>query len=370
MLTIILEIVRAILMGLLLIFLYYRGKKARLSRQEGWSYLMWGFALLFFGSLIDITDEFPGLAHFVIIGPTPTEAILEKIVGYSFGSIFLFIGFLKWIPIILKSFEMEKSLKKSHDELEMRVEERTEALTQANIQLKAADRMQSLFLANMSHELRTPLNSIIGFTGMILMGMTGDITAEQKKQLTLVKNSGQHLLNLINDILDISKIEAGKIDIFPEEFYIKDVVQEVIEKVTSWTDRKGLEIVGDIPEKMMIFCDRQRVKQVLMNLVSNAIKFTDQGSVKIESTILPNSHIEIRVIDTGIGIKTEDIGKLFKFFQQLDMTSTKKDEGTGLGLFLSKRLVTMLKGDISVKSEYGRGSEFAFTLPVKYKETK
>ena len=235
---------------------------------------------------------------------------------------------------------------------------------------EAGNKAKSDFLANMSHELRTPLNSIIGFIGMILMGMTGDLNTEQKKQLTLVKNNAHHLLNLIDDILDISKIEAGKVDILPEEFYFDNVVQEVIETVKPLVNEKGIELLEEIPKKTLIFSDKKCVKQILMNLVGNAVKFTEQGSIKIESRVLKNEHLEVRVIDTGIGIKKEDMGKLFGFFQQADMSSAKKHGGTGLGLYLSKRLITMLSGDISVSSEYGKGSEFTFTLPVKYKENK
>ena len=205
---------------------------------------------------------------------------------------------------------------------------------------------------------------------MILMGIAGDINTEQKKQLTYVKNSAHHLLSLINDILDISKIEAGKTDILVEEFYIDDVVQEVVETVTPLVNKKGIDILKETTEKTIILSDRRLVKQVLMNLVGNAGKFTDKGSVKIVSKVLKGGQLEVRVIDTGIGIKKKDMDKLFGFFKQIDMSSTKKHEGTGLGLYLSKKLVTMLGGNISARSEYGKGSEFTFTLPIKYKENK
>jgi len=243
-------------------------------------------------------------------------------------------------------------------------------LFEANIKLQESDRLKSVFLANMSHELRTPLNTIIGFTGMILMGIAGDLNAEQKKQLTMVKNSGHHLLSLINDILDISKIESGKTEIFPDEFYINDVIQEVIDMIAPLVNNKEIELSKDIPKKTLIFSDRKRVKQILMNLVSNAIKFTEKGNVKIKTRILKNGHFEVCVIDTGIGIKKKNISKLFGFFQQVDMSSTKKYEGTGLGLYLSKKLVTLLGGNITVKSKYGKGSKFTVNLPIKYVETK
>ncbi len=278
---------------------------------------------------------------------------------------------------ISKRKQTEEELSKYRQNLEELVEERTGKLEektvelqQANIQLQEADRMKSFFLANMSHELRTPLNSIIGFSGLLLMGIPGDLNAEQNKQLKKVKNSAQHLLSLINDILDISKIEAGKTDIFIEEFYFDEVLQEVVDTVSPLVNKKGIDLLYDTKEKNIILSDRRQVKQVLINLVDNAIKFTEKGSVKIGYRVLKNKNLEVRVIDTGIGIKKEDISKLFGFFQQVDMSSTKKHEGTGLGLYLSKKLVTMLGGNMSVKSEYGKGSDFTFILPIKYKESE
>ncbi len=274
---------------------------------------------------------------------------------------------------------MTASLKKvtaSRDELDREVTDRkraeenvkkyAEQLEQANIRLQEIDRLKSVFLASMSHELRTPLNSIIGFTGIILQGMSGEINEEQRKQLTMVKNSANHLLSLINDLLDVSKIEAGKVELSLEEFSLDDVVREVVENFSPAVSEKGLELTKEVPEGVTLSSDRRRVKQVLMNLVSNAVKFTDQGSVKIVTTVPGDGNLEIRVIDTGGGIKQEDMDKLFQPFQQIDVSLTKKHEGTGLGLYLTKRLVTLLGGDISARSEYGRGSEFTFTIPLRY----
>jgi signal transduction histidine kinase len=243
-----------------------------------------------------------------------------------------------------------------------------EQLEQTNIRLQEMDRLKSVFLASMSHELRTPLNSIIGFTGIILQGMSGEVNEEQRKQLTVVKKNANHLLSLINDILDISRIEAGKVDLSLEEFGLDDVVREVVETVSPTAREKGLELLTEVPEGITLFTDRRRVKQVLVNLGGNAVKFTDQGSVKIAASVPGDDNLEVRVIDTGIGIKKEDMDKLFEPFQQVDISLTKKHEGTGLGLYLSKRLAALLGGDISAKSEYGRGSEFTFTLPLQYRE--
>jgi len=283
------------------------------------------------------------------------------------------IGLL--ITFISASFVLNRAVKsrtaelqEAHDNLEKRVTERTRELEQANISLKELDQLKSMFLASMSHELRTPLNSIIGFTGWLLMDMEGDLNEEQKKQLTMVENSADHLLGLINDILDISKIEADKVELVIEKFEIAEVVNDVVDSVLPLAKDKGLKLVSNFPEELVLNSDKRRIKQILMNLVSNAIKFTDQGIVKIDVKSLNNKDLEVIVSDSGIGIKNEDMELLFKPFQQIDMSSTKKHEGTGLGLYLCKKLAELLHGDISVKSQFGEGSEFKFIIPIKFKE--
>ena len=271
----------------------------------------------------------------------------------------------------------EEELRKYREHLEELIKERTselekksDELQQAIIQVQEADRLKSVFLASMSHELRTPLNSIIGFTGIILEGMSGEISDEQRKQLTVVESSADHLLGLINDVLDVSKIEAGKVELFIKEFGINDVVGDVVETLSPRVREKDLEILTDLPEEIKIFSDKKRVKQVLLNLVTNAVKFTDRGSVNITAKILNDKNLEIRVIDTGIGIKKDDMNKLFTPFQQIDMSSKKSYEGTGLGLHLSRKLANLMGGDISAESEYGKGSEFILTIPLKISNVK
>ena len=266
----------------------------------------------------------------------------------------------------------EEELRKYRDHLEEQVTVRTRELEkkateleEATLRLQEADRLKSVFLASMSHELRTPLNAIIGFTGILLLGMVGELNEEQRKQLTLVKKSANHLLSLIMDVLDIARIEAGRVVPSPEEFELDDVVREVVEAFSPAVSEKGLELISDVPEGITLFSDRRRVKQVLMNFVSNAVKFTDRGSVRVAAKISEGEKVELRVTDTGIGIKEEDMRRLFQPFQQIDMSLTKRHEGTGLGLYLCQKVAALLGGDVWAKSEFGRGSEFVFTVPLK-----
>jgi len=226
-----------------------------------------------------------------------------------------------------------------------------------------------LILASMSHELRTPLNSIISFTGIILQDMTGEITGEQKKQLTMVKNSANHLLSLINDLLDISKIEAGKIELLIEEFDLSALVQEVKNSFKVAAEEKDLKMSLKMPKRLVIKSDERRTKQVFMNLVSNAVKFTDEGKIQIKAA-KKDKEVEVSVRDTGIGIRKEEMDRLFKPFTQVSNQGRLKQEGTGLGLYLSKKIVDLLGGEIRAESESGQESVFTFTLPLKYRGTK
>jgi len=262
----------------------------------------------------------------------------------------------------------EEALQKAHDELEAKVAERTKELAQANVQLKEMDRLKSEFLATMSHELRTPLNSIIGFTGIILQGIPGELNEEQKKQLSMVYDSAKHLLGLINDILDLSRIESAKMEISTERFKIEDVVSEVAQSLSPMISQKGLRLITEVPDETPeIYSDRKKVFQILLNLVNNAVKFTPAGEVRIESKF-DNDNLEVSVADTGVGIKKKDIKLLFEAFRQIDGTVQRRYQGAGLGLYLCQKLVTLLGGNIWAESEYGRGSKFTFTLPLRYEE--
>ena len=264
--------------------------------------------------------------------------------------------------------ELEQELLQHQNNLEELVDERTRELAEANRQLLELDRMKSMFMASMSHELRTPLNSIIGFTGILLMGMAGELNDEQTHQLKMVKSSAEHLLALINDILDISKIESGKVELSIVAFDLIEVVEEVRKSVQPLAESKDLRLLIRGEKSVRMESDRRRIKQVLMNLVGNSIKFTETGSIEIDVRYHDPDMVMVAVKDTGIGIRQEELKKLFHPFQQIDMTSTKKYEGTGLGLYLSRKILNNLQGDIRVESTYNRGSTFTFHLPVRWRE--
>ena len=248
------------------------------------------------------------------------------------------------------------------------LEEKRNELEQANIKLQELDLLKSMFIATMSHELRTPLNSIIGFTGILLMGMPGELTKEQRKQLTMVKSSANHLLDLITDIIDMSKIEAGKVELLIEQFDLGTVMQEVKDSLKVDADNKGLTMTIEMPASIKVKSDERRIKQIIVNLVGNAVKFTNEGDVEI-TAIEKEGMIEVSVRDTGPGIKNEHMDMLFQPFRQIPIEGDLK-EGTGLGLHLSKKIACLLGGEITAESEFGKGSTFTLKLPLEYKELK
>ncbi len=235
--------------------------------------------------------------------------------------------------------------------------------------LREVDQLKSQFLANMSHELRTPLNSIIGFSRVILKGIDGPVTEMQQQDLTAIYNSGQHLLGLINDILDLARIEAGKMELNFEEVHLADMATSVMSTAKGLVKEKPIQLLQRIPSNMpTVRGDTMRVRQVLLNLISNASKFTDQGSITVETSIQkgPTGKMEalINVVDTGSGISTEDQKKLFQAFSQVDGSATRKSGGSGLGLSICANLVQLHGGRIGVHSIVGQGSTFWFTLPL------
>lgn len=521
MIDVILEITRAVVLGSLFLCLWRIGRRRIDFRHRGWRLVLGGFALILFGLLIDVSDEFPMLGGFVVIGDTPTEAFLEKIVGYTGGMVLVVVGLLRWLPT-MAGFErineladhlqqanlklnrsndrMRKHLaarrtaeRKTRDDrrllravlasspdgilvvgddrrilhanqrflrlwslpeevvregddnkvlelvlpqmqdpdrgrctverlyasdeegndavplldgrtinirsqrlrshgvpqgriwtfcdithqkrAEIELQEYAAALEEANKTLRdyganaeAATRAKSEFLANMSHEIRTPMTAILGYSDILLNDAEGQTPDDQVKALKTIQRNGRYLIDLINDILDLSKIEAGKIELETAECSPIHVVSEVVSLMQVRAEAKNLTLEaiyeGPVPET--IRTDPLRLRQVLINLLGNAVKFTELGSVRLtvraQSTLGGSDRLVFEVSDTGIGMTPEQTRKLFQPFTQADNSTSRRFGGTGLGLTISKRLAEMLGGDITLTSRHGVGSSFSLTI--------
>ena len=242
-------------------------------------------------------------------------------------------------------------------------------IARKNLELAEASRMKSAFIANMSHELRTPLNAIIGFTGALLMKLPGPLTPDQDKQLNTIRTSARHLLSLINDILDVARIEAGKVTLSLEPVQCQDLLSQTADSLRPLSAQRGLLLSLQVPPTpVVIESDKRALTQIVINLINNAIKFTERGTV----TLVLDQKMEegqlltrFSVVDSGAGIRPEDQSKLFQAFSQLDSTSTRNVEGAGLGLYLCQNLASLLGGKLSFTSRFGVGSTFTLTLGGK-----
>ncbi len=273
--------------------------------------------------------------------------------------------------------QLTEELQKAHDKLEHILDERTKELTSANVQqqetsasnrrLEEVSQIKSDFLANMSHELRTPLNSVIGFSEVLKDQMFGPINDKQQEYITNILTSGKYLLSLINDILDLSKVESGKMELELSAFSLRETIETSLMMLKEKAHQGGIELKMELGEEVdeRIVADQRKLKQILFNLVSNAVKFTPPGGTVDVRAVKSNEFIEVTVADSGIGIRAEDIPKIFQAFTQLEPAFTKKYEGTGLGLALTSQLVQLHGGTIKVESEFGSGSTFSFTIPLR-----
>jgi|GEM_PF-3301750 len=320
------------------------------------------------------------------LDPTPAWRVPLVYFAFSFLWIFFSDRLLDWItedPHTMTAIQTYKGwafvgtsaliiylLLIHESQVRARIAMANATLSVAREKAEAGYRLKSDFLATLSHELRTPLNSIIGFTGVLLQGLAGPLNAEQTKQLLMVNSSAKHLLALINDVLDLSKIEAGKVRLSKDRFNLAALIGEVVEASQTMARPKGIALRLEAPpEELTLVSDRRRVEQILLNLVSNGVKFTEHGSVtiswrKFTAGDVPVPWIEVRVRDTGVGIKAEHLSILFRPFVQIEGTTVRRTDGTGLGLGISKRLVEMLGGQIKVETQFGEGSTFSFTLPA------
>ncbi len=266
---------------------------------------------------------------------------------------------------ITESILQRKNLEEANETLEEKVSERTKELHDANQQLQELDKLKSMFIASMSHELRTPLNSIIGFTGVLLQGLSGPLNEKQSDQLRRVKSAGTHLLSLISDVIDISKIEAGRVEPFPETFLLNDLMQEAFGEIEILAKQKGLSLRMEPAAAIEMFTDKKRLYQCLLNYLSNAVKFTEAGEIVL-SAKEEDAQVRIWVQDSGIGIAQKDKGKLFEAFERLETHLRVIPEGTGLGLYLTRKITeSLLQGSVNVESEEGKGSIFGLVIPKK-----
>ncbi len=327
-------------------------------------------------------------------------------VFFSGENYFIAAERLQILDLLLSTYEnaclRNLELRKVQNEMQELNERLGETLKQVELKKQEADdarfeamqasRAKSDFLANMSHELRTPLNSVMGFSEILIDELAGSLNEKQKEYIKDIYESGRHLLSLINDILDLSKVESGKFELELSTFALADVLNASISMLKEKALKHGIRMSLDIAQdaQVEIKADQRKLKQILFNLLSNAVKFTpDGGSVTVATRMITDAvaigrvtqpeegrgnastpqdrgdFVEISVTDTGIGIKSEDIPKLFKEFSQLDMGYTRSHEGTGLGLALSRKLVELHGGRIWVESEFGRGSRFTFAIPVR-----
>jgi signal transduction histidine kinase len=245
----------------------------------------------------------------------------------------------------------------------------TEELQKRARELQELDRLKSAFLANMSHELRTPLNSILGFADVILEGLDGPLTENMDNDLRLIQKNGQHLLHLINDVLDMAKIESGRMNLHPEKFRLHDVLEEVTHITSTLASDRGTALIIEESSDwdLEIVADNTRLRQVMINLVNNAIKFTENGTIRMSTKLLEGARALITVQDTGIGIPPDKLESVFQEFTQVDSSTTRKAGGTGLGLPISRRLVELHGGHLWAESSGvdGEGTTFLVELPIE-----
>jgi len=238
-------------------------------------------------------------------------------------------------------------------------------LQQKTRAVEEASQLKSEFLANMSHELRTPLNAVIGFSELMMDEVPGKINDEQRECLGDILDSGQHLLNLINDVLDLSKVEAGKIELKLQDLNLAAVIADVVKTVEPMLDDSKHKLEVSVEEGLpQVRADKSRLKQIFLNLLSNAVKFTPPGGKLAIEASSAGDRCQVSVVDNGVGIKKEDRERIFEVFTRAETLPDEKEEGSGLGLALTRQLVEIIGGKIWVESEYGKGSRFTFTLPL------
>lgn len=379
------EILVSLMMLALLAMSWRIGRQVGLGRERGWAFIFGGFTLLFLGSLIDITDHFPSLSWLLILGQTPYQTIAEKLVAFLGGFTLLAIGWWLWLPHLAARYRAEEALRRNAEELELHVQQRTSELQEKTLRLQLeieerrateeqlklskeaaedANRTKSQFLANMSHELRTPLNAVIGFANILHKNKKNLLGAQEIRYLDRVRANGEHLLRLINEVLDLERIESGRIEVNVGSVDLNGLIAETVAEVQEQHQRSEVDLRAELPQlTIQVQTDGLKLKQVLSKLVNNALKFTERGQVRIrlelDSTQRPR---RIDVEDTGIGIPNDRVQKIFDAFQQVDASKSRRYGGTGLGLSVAQSLCRLLGYQLAVKSAEGKGSTFSIHL--------
>jgi signal transduction histidine kinase len=305
----------------------------------------------------------------------PVEAVAGKVLS-EHGEVNAVVTILHDRTEAIEKARLYEQVKAASEQLEEKVRvataelvRRNELLQRQHLQLEQASQLKSQFLANMSHEFRTPLNAILGYTSMLLQGVSGEVAPPQKNKLLRVDSNARHLLSIINDILDISRIEAGKMPLHLEEFDLGALIAELFAEVEPLIQKAKLQVFTDLQQPVpQVYSDRQKVKQIVLNLLTNAIKFTPEGQVKVlVHEHDPEDELRIAVQDTGIGIAAQDQAKVFEDFRQADNSVTREYGGAGLGLAICRRLADMLDGRIELMSRPGEGSVFTLVIPRRGK---
>jgi signal transduction histidine kinase len=333
----------------------------------------------FVSGLLSTGWETTRRGEIALIDPTtnrqvPVEALAAKMLS-DVGELTAIVTILHDRTEAIERTQLYEQLKLASEELEGKVRAATAELANQNellrrqaLELEQASAAKSQFLANVSHELRTPLNAILGYAAMTLQGVSGELTAPQRRNLSRIDANARHLLTLINEILDITRIEAGRMPIQVVAFNLAELVREVTTELEPIIAKSGLAVICKLADVPTMRTDRQKVKQILVNLLSNALKFTHKGSITIKAQMHGRHTVSIAVVDTGIGIPKADHVKIFEDFRQVDSTPRRAFGGTGLGLSICRRLTTMLRGTLKVESRLGHGSTFTLTLPTTLKK--
>jgi len=301
----------------------------------------------------------------------PVEVVSGKILNRR-GEPLAIVSVLHDLTEQVENERLYHELKKFSSELEARIQAATADLAEQNTrlqwqsrELEKANRLKSEFLASMSHELRTPINALIGYASLMLDRIYGDLTARQEEGLTRIQAAAQHLLALINDILDLAKIEAGRMPLHLEDVTLADIMKEISQQIEPLVRKKDLAFNVELPSKpLVLHTDRTKVKQILLNLLSNAVKFTHTGGIWI-TVLKDDEDLRFDVRDTGIGIRDNDLGAIWEDFRQVDQSRTREFGGTGLGLSITRKLVDGLGGHVFAESVFGKGSTFTVILPVR-----